>query len=132
VRDAGAVAGVALNPSTPAEAVANVADLVDLVLVMTVNPGFGGQDYIATMEQKVAQVRAMLAVYCSRRTHLATLGLAIASTCERNELIKSGGQLGAVIFVQSRQALHVVPEKRRKVTLSSGSCFSLIVAQDLI
>jgi ribulose-phosphate 3-epimerase len=60
VRDAGARAGVALNPSTPAVAVANVADLVDLVLVMTVNPGFGGQAYIATMERKVTEVRALL------------------------------------------------------------------------
>jgi hypothetical protein len=86
----------------------------------------------ALVENVPAQVRAMLAVYCSRRTHLATLGLAIASTCERNELIKSGGQLGAVIFVQSRQALHVVPEKRRKVTLSGGSYLSLVVARDLV
>ena len=60
VREAGARAGVALNPATPAEAVANVLDLVELVLVMTVNPGFGGQDYIATMEPKVAQVRRMV------------------------------------------------------------------------
>jgi hypothetical protein len=74
----------------------------------------------------------MLALYCSRRTHLATLGLALASTCERNELITFGGQLGDAIFAQSRQAPHVAPEKRRKVTLSSGSSFSLIVAQDLI
>src|SRR5258705_845596 len=47
VREAGARAAVAINPSTPAGAVANVLDLVDLVLVMTVNPGFGGQKYIA-------------------------------------------------------------------------------------
>ncbi len=60
VRDAGATAAVALNPSTPADAVANVLDLVDLVLVMTVNPGFGGQRYIATMEPKIAEVRAMI------------------------------------------------------------------------
>jgi len=60
VRDVGAQAGVALNPATPASAVAHVLDLVDLVLVMTVNPGFGGQDYIATMEPKIAEVRAMV------------------------------------------------------------------------
>ncbi len=60
VRDAGAAAGVALNPSTSASAVAHVLDLVDLVLVMTVNPGFGGQHYIATMEPKIAEVRAMI------------------------------------------------------------------------
>jgi len=56
----GATAAVALNPSTPADAVAHVLDLVDMVLVMTVNPGFGGQAYIPTMEAKVRQVRAMI------------------------------------------------------------------------
>ena len=56
----GASAAVAINPATPANAVAHVLDLVDLVLVMTVNPGFGGQRYIATMEPKVAEIVAML------------------------------------------------------------------------
>ncbi len=56
----GATAGVALNPATPADAVAHVLDLVDLVLVMTVNPGFGGQHYIATMEPKIAEVAEMI------------------------------------------------------------------------
>ncbi|MGI8662883.1 MAG: ribulose-phosphate 3-epimerase [Acidimicrobiales bacterium] len=60
VREAGAKAAVALNPSTPAVAVANVLDLVDLVLVMTVNPGFGGQTYIASMEAKIAEVVALV------------------------------------------------------------------------
>ncbi len=56
----GASPAVALNPSTPASAVEHVLDLVDLVLVMTVNPGFGGQAYIPTMERKVAEVREMI------------------------------------------------------------------------
>jgi ribulose-phosphate 3-epimerase len=56
----GARPAVALNPATPAVAVANVLDLVELVLVMTVNPGFGGQDYIASMEPKIAEVRRMI------------------------------------------------------------------------
>ncbi|MEY2740058.1 MAG: ribulose-5-phosphate 3-epimerase [Actinomycetota bacterium] len=60
IRDLGATAGVALNPSTPAAEVAHVLDLVDLVLVMTVNPGFGGQRYIATMEPKIAEVRDLI------------------------------------------------------------------------
>jgi ribulose-phosphate 3-epimerase len=60
IRSLGARAGVALNPSTPPEDVAHVLDLCDLVLVMTVNPGFGGQDYIATMEPKVAAVRRLI------------------------------------------------------------------------
>ena len=57
VREVGARAGVALNPSSPPELVLHVLDLCDLVLVMTVNPGFGGQDYLASMEPKVAAVR---------------------------------------------------------------------------
>ncbi len=60
VRDLGARAAVALNPATPAEAVADVLDLCSMVLVMTVNPGFGGQDYIATMEPKIARIRRMI------------------------------------------------------------------------
>ncbi len=61
VRDLGVKAAVALNPSTPAVMVRDVLDLVDLVLVMTVNPGFGGQSYIASMESKIAEVHAMVA-----------------------------------------------------------------------
>ncbi|MEY2451902.1 MAG: ribulose-phosphate 3-epimerase [Acidimicrobiaceae bacterium] len=61
IRDAGAQAAVAINPATPAVAVANVLDLVDLVLVMTVNPGFGGQKYIATMEPKIREIRELIA-----------------------------------------------------------------------
>ena len=60
IRELGAKPAVALNPGTPASAVANVLDLLDLVLVMTVNPGFGGQAYIPTMEAKVAEVKAMI------------------------------------------------------------------------
>jgi ribulose-phosphate 3-epimerase len=58
IRELGARAGVALNPASPPELVEHVLDLCDLVLVMTVNPGFGGQDYIASMEPKIAAVRA--------------------------------------------------------------------------
>lgn len=60
VASMGATAGVALNPATPVSAVAHVLDLVDLVLVMTVNPGFGGQSYIAAMEPKIQELRALL------------------------------------------------------------------------
>ncbi|MEM9134730.1 MAG: ribulose-phosphate 3-epimerase [Actinomycetota bacterium] len=60
IRDQGAKAAVALNPHTPIDAVAHVLDLLDLVLIMTVNPGFGGQAYIATMEPKIAATRRLL------------------------------------------------------------------------
>jgi ribulose-phosphate 3-epimerase len=61
IRDAGAAAAVAINPATPASAVAHVLDLIDLVLVMTVNPGFGGQTYLASMEPKITEVAALIA-----------------------------------------------------------------------
>ncbi|QXT39510.1 ribulose-phosphate 3-epimerase [Gymnodinialimonas ceratoperidinii] len=59
IRGAGMKAGVALNPGTPASAVAHVLDLCDLVCVMTVNPGFGGQSFI-DMSDKIAELRRMI------------------------------------------------------------------------
>ncbi|MGH2578499.1 MAG: ribulose-phosphate 3-epimerase [Actinomycetota bacterium] len=53
-------AGVALNPATPIDCVRHVLDMVDLLVVMTVNPGFGGQSYIAAMEKKVAEARDLI------------------------------------------------------------------------
>jgi ribulose-phosphate 3-epimerase len=60
IRELGASPAVALNPHTPVDTVRHVVDLVDLVLVMTVNPGFGGQAYLASMEPKVAEVRRLV------------------------------------------------------------------------
>lgn len=59
IRAAGMKAGVALNPGTPAEAVAHLLDLTDLICVMTVNPGFGGQKFI-DMTSKIRQLRTMI------------------------------------------------------------------------
>ena len=57
IHGAGRKAGVALNPATPVEALDNVLGEVDLVLVMTVNPGFGGQSFIESQLAKIAAVR---------------------------------------------------------------------------
>ena len=57
IRQLGGSPSVALNPHTPAEMVENVLDLVDHVLVMTVNPGFGGQAFIPSMTAKVRKLR---------------------------------------------------------------------------
>ncbi len=59
IRAAGMKAGVALNPATPAAAVEHVLDICDMVLVMTVNPGFGGQSFI-DLTEKVRRLRAMI------------------------------------------------------------------------
>jgi ribulose-phosphate 3-epimerase len=60
VRDAGLRAGLAINPATPPEAVAGLADAFDQLLCMTVNPGWGGQPYIDTSTAKVARLRELL------------------------------------------------------------------------
>jgi ribulose-phosphate 3-epimerase len=60
IRGLGAQAGVAINPSTPVGALAEIAGDVDFVLVMSVNPGFGGQTFIARSESKLRAVRALL------------------------------------------------------------------------
>ena len=59
IRALGKRAGVALNPATPASAIAHVLDRIDLVLVMTVNPGFGGQAFIKPMLAKISEIREM-------------------------------------------------------------------------
>jgi ribulose-phosphate 3-epimerase len=61
IREAGARAGAALNPSTPPEVLQYVLDDLDLVLVMSVNPGFGGQSFIPTAYEKIRRTRALLA-----------------------------------------------------------------------
>ncbi len=60
IRGLGKKAGVSINPSTPAAAVAPVLDDVDLILVMSVNPGFGGQSYISSVTPKIAEIKAMI------------------------------------------------------------------------
>lgn len=60
IRDLDAKAGVAVNPSTPLDFVRHVLDRIDQIVIMTVNPGFGGQKYIAAMEDKVAEMRALV------------------------------------------------------------------------
>ncbi|WAC25990.1 ribulose-phosphate 3-epimerase [Ancylobacter sp. SL191] len=60
IRNLGKKAGVAINPATPASAIEHLLDIIDLVIVMTVNPGFGGQAFIAPVMDKVRQIKAMI------------------------------------------------------------------------
>ncbi len=60
IRATGCTPGVAINPGTPLEAVAEILPYVDMVLLMTVNPGFGGQKYIPTMTSKIRRLRQMI------------------------------------------------------------------------
>ena len=60
IKEAGKMAAVALNPSTPISSLENVLDLADMILVMTVNPGFGGQQFIGGMVHKIAKLKQMI------------------------------------------------------------------------
>jgi len=115
IRSLGATAAVALNPATPASTVEHVLDLVDMVLVMTVNPGFGGQAYIATMEPKIREVRAMIeARALSDRVHLEVDGgispatIAGAAAAGANVLIA-----GSALYRDPLGLGHAVAELRR-------------------
>ncbi|MEN6462021.1 MAG: ribulose-phosphate 3-epimerase [Syntrophomonas sp.] len=60
IKDAGIKAGVALNPATPVSAIENIVEDVDLLLAMSVNPGFGGQKFITGVLKKIKQMKLML------------------------------------------------------------------------
>lgn len=71
-------------------------------------------------------LRARLALYCFRRAHLTSIGLAIASTCEKDDLTAVGGNAGSALFERSREPLPYQPTlaevnaSRRKISLSAG------------
>ncbi len=80
IRDAGVKAGLALNPGTPAAAAEPLLDMVDVICVMTVNPGFGGQSFLASQIDKIARLRAMIG---DRPVHLQVDGGVTAQTAPR-------------------------------------------------
>jgi ribulose-phosphate 3-epimerase len=77
IRDLGKKAGVSLNPSTPESVIEYVLDRLDLVLLMTVNPGFGGQAFIPAVVDKIARVKAMIG---TRPIHIEVDGGVTAET----------------------------------------------------
>ena len=60
IKDLGAAVGVALNPSTPLSAIEDVADMLDIIMIMTVNPGFGGQSFIDRMIDKIERTDSLI------------------------------------------------------------------------
>jgi ribulose-phosphate 3-epimerase len=119
----GATAAVALNPATPASAVEHVLDLVDMVLVMTVNPGFGGQQYIATMEPKIREVRRMITERgLTDRVDLEVDGgigpstIAAAAGAGANILIA-----GSALYRDPEGLGHAVADLRARATAAFGA-----------
>ncbi len=95
IRAAGMRAGVALNPGTPAEAAGHVLDIADLVCVMTVNPGFGGQAFI-DMDAKIRRLREMIG---DRPVHIEIDGGVDAQTAPR--VVRAGADVlvaGSAVF----------------------------------
>lgn len=118
IAELGATAAVALNPATPASEVANVLGLIDMVLVMTVNPGFGGQSYIASMEPKIAEVRAMIRkagledkVNVEVDGGISNKTIAGAAKAGANVLIA-----GSALFKEPKGLKHAVTELRAAAT----------------
>ena len=79
--------------------------------------------------------RALLAVYCYRRAHLASIGMAIAATCEKDDLSSFGGNAGAILFERSREApksssADTHASGRRKITLAAGPLRQLSPIED--
>jgi ribulose-phosphate 3-epimerase len=98
IRSKGKKAGVSLNPSTPVSTLGYVLDLVDLVLVMTVNPGFGGQKFISEVVPKVETLRA-LAIQRGLAFHISVDGGVDAHTIPR--LVEAGADVfvaGSAVF----------------------------------
>ncbi len=120
IHDLGAQAAVALNPATPPEAVEHVLDLCDMVLVMTVNPGFGGQRYIDTMEPKVATIRRWITdrgYDCDLEVD-GGIGLATiegATAAGANVLVS-----GSSLFKDPEGLTHAVEELRRLAEGAAG------------
>jgi ribulose-phosphate 3-epimerase len=121
IADAGAAAAVALNPATPASAVAHVLDLVEMVLVMTVNPGFGGQAYIATMEPKIAEIRRMIVdgghdVDLEVDGGIGPATIAGAAAAGANVLVA-----GSALFRDPEGLTHAVTDLRRRAEAAQAA-----------
>ncbi len=118
IKALGKKAGVALNPSTPEDAIAYVLDRLDLVLLMTVNPGFGGQSFIPSVVDKIRRVKAMIG---SRPIDIEVDGGVTAETaparCRRRRQ-RARRRIGRV---QGRHA-RVLRCQHRRHPLGGGRC----------
>jgi ribulose-phosphate 3-epimerase len=118
IKELGARAGVALNPATPVDAIRHVVDRCDLILVMTVNPGFGGQAYIAAMEAKIAEVTALvegLEVDVEVDGGIGPSTVAGAVAAGANVLVA-----GSALFRDPEGLAHAVADLRKRAEAAQG------------
>jgi hypothetical protein len=118
------------NPGARAEEICPVSD--DLLGALYRSDKQGIAELVATV---APNVRAMLALFCYPRSHLHTMGLAIAATCEEDDLLRCGGRVGAVLYARSREARQLGPvpshaAERRRITLATGPIRQMIPLDD--
>jgi ribulose-phosphate 3-epimerase len=111
VRERGMMAGLALNPSTPLAAVEEVVDDLDLVLVMSVNPGFGGQGYLPAATSKIARVRELLGARRSAAVLEVDGGITVETVGEARQAGAEAFVAGTAVFGQ-RDIARAVRELR--------------------
>ncbi len=117
IRELGCVAGAAVNPSTPLIAVREALADLDLLLVMTVNPGFGGQEFIPASIDKVARARQMLGELRSGAALEVDGGIA-------RDTIKQAWRAGADTFVAGN-AVFSAPDPRAEIAALRQQCLEL-------
>ena len=100
VRERGMLAGLALNPSTPLAAIEEVVDDLDLVLVMSVNPGFGGQSYLPAATAKLARVRELLRGHRSSAVLEVDGGITVETIGEAHRAGAEAFVAGTAVFGQ--------------------------------
>ena len=114
IKSSGKKAGVSLNPSTPLSFLDHVIHIVDLILIMTVNPGFGGQAYIPSMEEKIRNTRKMIDK-TGRKIDLEIDGGIKADNVKK--VVEAGGDMivmGTEIF-HSKDYRKKIQEVRKKI-----------------
>jgi ribulose-phosphate 3-epimerase len=114
IKSSGRKAGVSLNPSTPLSFLDHVIHIVDLILIMTVNPGFGGQAYIPSMGEKIRNTRQMINM-TGRKIDLEVDGGIKADNVKK--VVQAGGDMivmGTEIF-HSRDYKKKIQEVRKKI-----------------
>ena len=119
IRSFGKSAGVSLNPATPVSMLDYLLDQIDLVLVMSVNPGFGGQAFIPAMVAKIARVRAMIA---DRDIHLEVDGGLSPATA--GKVAASGADVlvaGSAIFKGGAAAYAANIEALRRAAIEGAA-----------
>jgi ribulose-phosphate 3-epimerase len=117
IKDLGVRAGVALNPATHLSSLDEVLPLLDLVLVMTVNPGFGGQAFIDSMKDKIVRLRRILD---ERQAHAELEVDGGITALLAPEVAKAGAEVlvaGAAIFSSKLGAAKALQEMRRALSL---------------